>query len=230
MMKPMTHEELRVAYQASIRELLEWISEHMKSDGDTYGRGSVHFLSNGRLVLGVPGFDEYEYERVLYLWPEPKGWVHTYEGLTLWVSHLQDFYDEESNSLLLHTSIGRALNALDGGSCLTELRQYQTRLNAIRAVKAAQLVINNMPEHLRPVTELVVQVYENGNVVLNIYPSAEASRELQHEVLQSRPNHKLVFGTYGQELLRTVTLGGQHDQWTRRDWASAVGKIMTTED
>jgi len=226
----MTDEELRAKYRASIQELLVEIAEDTKSDGDTYGQGRIHYLNNGRLVVGFPGFDEFEDEKAWNLWSEPEDWIYTYEGLTLWVLYLRDFCEEGENSVLLDKGIEHALDARNGGACLTELREYQTRLNAIRAVRGAQGVIHDMPEHLRPVTERVIQVYENGNVVLKIYPSAEASKELQHEVLQSRPIHELVFGTYGDKLLRTVNLGVQHDEWTRRDLTLAVGKIMTTED
>lgn len=227
--RTMTNEELRAKYQASIQELLVWIAEETNSEGDTYGQGTVHYLNNGRLVLGVPGFDEYEYERVLYLWSEPNDWLHTYEGLTLWVVNLKNFSQEEENTELLSAGIEHALDALRGGPSLSELREYQTLLNAIRAVRCAAGMVNDMPVHLRIAAERVVQVYDNGNVVLSFQPSGEVSEEIQREFELSRTNHKLVFGTYGREVLRTVNLGVQQEHWTRLDFSHAVGLIMTTK-
>lgn len=226
----MTDEELRAKYRASIQELLVEIAEDTKSDGDTYGQGTVHYLNNGRLVLGVPGFDEYEYERVLYLWSEPNDWFYTYEGLTLWVVNLRKFSEEEENTELLTAGIEHALDARRGGQSLSELRNHQTLLNANRAVRCAAGMVNDMPVHLRTVAERIVQVYDNGNVVLSFQPSEEASQEIQREFLLGRTNHELVFGTYGRELLRTVNLGVQQEHWTDLDFSRAVGKIMTTED
>lgn len=206
--QPLTESELRAAYEHQIKELLGWAIEHTETANDPYCSGTVHFLWNGALVVGLWGYDEVEYERVLYLSDKSQGWFHVFEADTLWEVHLSHLHDQADNEALLKEGIDKAIDAFLGGQSLIDQCTRRTHKNIARAFRWAIGEIHGKPEHLRPFAECVLELYGNGNVSLDFEPSKDASEEIQREFWLKCRTGGRVFGVSGDTYLGQVNIGG----------------------
>ena len=199
--------ELRAAYAAQIKQLLDWAQEYMTTEVDPCSFVNVHYLRNGGFVVGLIGWDTIEYDLVVNLANEPPGWIHTFEAITLWKVHLDLGQERSANDSLLKQGVEKAVDAFLGGASLNDLRLDKRNKNISRAVRWAPCMISQLPEHLRPYAQRVLDLFDNGNVALSLKPSEDASAEMIKEFHMNYASKECVFGDYGTDHLGRVNLG-----------------------
>lgn len=208
---PLNEADLRAAYAYCVEELIRRARDEPGSEDDRYRNSTVHFLRTGGLAIALTGRYYDMIELVHNPSNEPKGWIHVYASNTLWEVSIKSFRGDAENEAILTQGVERAIDSFLGGPSLSEQRQRYLRRNVLSAVEWAPVSIREMPDHLRPFAERVLDIYSNGNVALRFEVSQYASEEMAAEFDMKCNRREVVFGDYGEVFACRVRIGTLED-------------------